>query len=223
LWVHYFGVHDDSKHADVPRFGSDTPSKYDHTVAYVDRALAPLLRELDAPGRARPTATIVTSDHGEDFASHRRMPGLSVSRAATRIPLLVKWPDRSRGVVQTPVSLVDIAPTLIALAQPPAWPSTRLDGEDLRQLSQPGSSVRSRVVFSETWRCNLEGRLELNKLAAATSSHRVTLDPLTLEEAFFDASDQEHELSWNARGRALSAQLRAFTQSAGPLRIRVAR
>jgi choline-sulfatase len=61
---------------------------------------------------------IVISDHGEELMEHgqigHRFLGGSLSQELIRIPMLVKYPEnRGAGaVVETPVSLVDIVPTI---------------------------------------------------------------------------------------------------------------
>ena len=92
---------------------------YDRLIAETDRYVGELLDELSARGRNEDTIVAVTSDHGEAFWEHgfsghgcNRLPYEEVSR----IPLMIRVPGRLPARVSTPVSLSDLAPTLLELA-----------------------------------------------------------------------------------------------------------
>ncbi len=72
---------------------------------------------LDERGLASRTIVVVLADHGEEFDEHGlRTHGRSLFNQAARIPLLVRLPHATGPrVVATPVSIVDIMPTLLDL------------------------------------------------------------------------------------------------------------
>jgi len=95
---------------------------YDGECRYVDDLLGPALPRLAADRR---TVTILTADHGEEFWEHGKFRfghGKSVYETLLRVPLVVFAPGARAATVETPVSLVDLAPTVLALAgrRPPA-------------------------------------------------------------------------------------------------------
>jgi choline-sulfatase len=102
-------------------------------VAYNDFAFAQVLDALDASDLARDTITVFTSDHGEEFWEHdRRGHGLSLYEHAIRVPLIIRYPrEIQSGVRERPASLVDLTPTLVALAGLPAEAMPPFDGRDL--------------------------------------------------------------------------------------------
>ena len=58
---------------------------------------------------------VVTSDHGEEFGEHGRFEHTQVYEECLRVPLIVRVPGRTRGVVRNdPVELVDVMPTVLA-------------------------------------------------------------------------------------------------------------
>jgi arylsulfatase A-like enzyme len=60
---------------------------------------------------------VVTADHGEEFAEHGQMTHLQLYDEVMHVPLLVVLPGVRGGTrVAAPVSLVDLMPTLLALA-----------------------------------------------------------------------------------------------------------
>lgn len=101
---------------------------YDGDVAHADRVIGGLLHTLRAEGRLDNTILIVLSDHGEDLWDHSdvRSPGHghNLYQELIHVPLIVRAPGRVPGGhrLQTPVSLLDVAPTLLALAGLPPDP-----------------------------------------------------------------------------------------------------
>jgi arylsulfatase A-like enzyme len=75
-----------------------------------------LLSELERRGKLEDTLVVVTSDHGEGFGEHGLAGhGVSLYRSELHIPLMVVHPTRvpSGTVVNEPVSLRDVAPTIL--------------------------------------------------------------------------------------------------------------
>jgi arylsulfatase A-like enzyme len=83
-----------------------------------DRKLGAILDDVRRLSGARNVITIVTSDHGE-FLGERRLLGhqFSLRTPVLHIPLVVHGlPAVSAGIVDDPVSLVDIAPSVLEWA-----------------------------------------------------------------------------------------------------------
>ena len=91
---------------------------YDGEIRYTDEALvAPLLATLDRLGIAEDTLLVITSDHGEEFGEHGCwLHGEHLYDETVHVPLIIRYPGGAhRGeVVDGPVSLVDVAPTILA-------------------------------------------------------------------------------------------------------------
>ena len=108
--------------------------KYDESLAYLDATLGQLFADLKRRGLWDNTVVIVTSDHGEEFGEHNVFfHGNSLYRPALDVPLLVRFPGRvpAGRVVTTPVSLKDIAATVVDLSGVHA---TRLPGRSLARF-----------------------------------------------------------------------------------------
>jgi choline-sulfatase len=114
-------------------------------VTYVDRKLGELVRALEETGQADRTVVVFTSDHGDMLGERRMVQKRTFYEWSVRVPLLVRLPDGSRAgeTVAAPVSLLDLAPTLLDLAGVTDEERTPLDGESL--LAARGD----RIVFSE--------------------------------------------------------------------------
>lgn len=97
---------------------------YDGEVAAADHQLSQLVKGWGAAGRSG--IVVATSDHGEYFGEHGLMEhGRTVWREVTHVPLVVVAPGRvpAGRVVNTPVQLQDVYPTVLELAglMDPAW------------------------------------------------------------------------------------------------------
>jgi arylsulfatase A-like enzyme len=88
-------------------------------IEYLDPHVVRLVEGLEALGR--PPAILLTSDHGEAFGEdgYYFAHGHSVGLDQIRVPLFFRpaEPSGRGGVVDAPVSLVDVAPTLLRLAR----------------------------------------------------------------------------------------------------------
>ncbi len=127
LWVHLFEPH--APYGDAAS-GRPLSDRYDDEIAEADRQVG---RLLDGLGAARAeTLIVVTADHGEAFGEHGEIGhSLFVYDTTLQVPLILAGPRAARGLLPDPVSLVDIAPTVLA-ATGVAAPAP-LDGEVLRQ------------------------------------------------------------------------------------------
>ena len=107
---------------------------YDAGILQIDHELGRLLTLLRARGLLDRSLLVITSDHGEEFLEHGGvLHGRTQFQEVLRVPLLMRGPGLPAGTrVSTPVSLVDIAPTLLAMLEIPAPAS--LDGVDLAPL-----------------------------------------------------------------------------------------
>jgi arylsulfatase A-like enzyme len=98
---------------------------YDGSIAYMDAELGNLFHELDRRGLTQNTLIIVTSDHGEEFGENGVFwHGNSLYRPSVQIPLLMKLPGGLPAVrvVDDPVSLRDLAATIMSVALPRRGP-----------------------------------------------------------------------------------------------------
>lgn len=126
----------------------DMRSRYEREIVHLDRLLADFLAELAALAPEDDILVIITSDHGEEFMEHGSILHLQLYDEVMKIPMFMKWPDHiPTGVrVETPVSLVDIVPTVLQLvgATPP-----ETDGVSLVPLLE-GAEIARSAVFGQS-------------------------------------------------------------------------
>jgi len=117
------GVHElrlPPDHPDVARLAA----LYDEHVAYADDVIARLLSRLEQPASARDLLIVVTSDHGEAFLQHGAQGhNAQVHEEMLLVPLIIAGRGALRlpaAVIETPVSLLDLLPTLVEFLALPA-------------------------------------------------------------------------------------------------------
>lgn len=127
---------------------------YDGDVANADRMIGSFLAEVRRSRGLENTIITVFSDHGEDLWDHVSTRsadhGHSLYEELLHVPLLFWSPGRIKpGTrVSTPVSLMDVAPTLLALAGLPTDPQHR--GLDLTGTLTTGAEPQLRPIFAES-------------------------------------------------------------------------
>lgn len=108
---------------------------YDAAVRHADAELGRVLDALAEHGLTERTLVVVTSDHGEEFFEHGIFGhSRNLHENLLRVPLILAGPGVPAGRVDAPVSLIDVAPTLLERLGLPADP--RMQG---RPLPLPGA------------------------------------------------------------------------------------
>jgi hypothetical protein len=151
LWLHYLDPHGRyMPHPGDMQFGDSEEDKYDGEIAYTDKHLGRLLDYLARSSQGARTVIIVTSDHGEGFNEHGYINhGMTLYKELLHVPLLVYVPDIEPHVVDGPVSVIDVLPTVADLAGAP-WRDLAIEGESLVPQIFYARDARQRVVFAET-------------------------------------------------------------------------
>ena len=93
---------------------------------------------------------VLTADHGEALGEdgYYFAHGHSVGLDQVRVPLLIRAPGLPAGVVSDPVSLLDVAPTLVRLAGCPL-PATFRGRPLVGAASEPASDLPDRPIFAQ--------------------------------------------------------------------------
>lgn len=210
-WKHY-RAHDPAFDALPPGF--DLRALYAHyygMVTAVDDGVGALLACLEATGQLEHTVIVFTADHGDNLGSHGLWNKISVNDEAIRVPFLVAWPGTlAPRVVNTHVaSLVDVAPTLLALAG--AAPPAHLQGRDLSPVLR---GAADRVGDGAAYVENLRGELavrtpeHLFAVMTRTSPDGPARDLVDDDALFFDLRDDPFELH-NLAGTGAQADVAA--------------
>jgi len=95
---------------------------YDAGIRWVDDQIGRLAGVLRESGQWQRCVFAVTADHGEEFLDHggRYHPPSQLSEELIHVPLLLRVPGVPKKLLpESPVSLLDLAPTLLAAAAQP--------------------------------------------------------------------------------------------------------
>src|SRR4029079_13500598 len=110
-------------HKEFPTSLSGVPGlmeKYDYEIAYCDLWVKKLIDAVTELGLADNTAIVVIADHGEAWGEHKvYFHGQDLFDEQLRVPLIFVVPGQKPQVIDDPVALVDVAPTLIDLIGAP--------------------------------------------------------------------------------------------------------
>lgn len=162
LWIHYMDPHEPYDPPEPWRVQYVKPEMgrrnlrravalYDAEIAFTDREVGRFLDELDDVSPPEATLVVLTADHGEGLLDHGFMGhGPILYEETLRVPLLFRWSEKipAGSVIQGPVEIVDVVPTILGLAGIP--PGERvLQGRDLTSALTTGAALdpEHRVFF----------------------------------------------------------------------------
>ncbi len=130
---------------------------YDDEIHYVDAMIGQLLSAVRGRPDADRTLIVFTSDHGESLGEHGYYyeHGDFVYQTTLRVPLIFAMPGRFPGgrVIDSPVSLLDVLPTVLSLLEVAPPKGTEIEGTDLSGLltaAGGGPTEEERLLFSQS-------------------------------------------------------------------------
>jgi len=125
-----------------PRDVAFLKSLYDGELRYTDATIGHMLELLHERALLRDTLVVVTADHGEEFLEHGgKGHKRTLYDEVIHVPLIFNGPGVPAGkVIDAPVSLADVAPTILRMTGLPV--PGNVDGHDLspRFRSQAAAS-----------------------------------------------------------------------------------
>ncbi len=160
-WVFNFDVHNwrelDQEYIDERARTLGVSGAEDERFRYfvaaraVDEEFGRLLRELERRGLKERTLVVLMADHGEALGRHGFwVHSTFLWESLVRVPLAIRMPGIAPRHVKTPVSLVDLGPTLVrALA--PERSLAGYHGEDLLVHALPTPPARRLPILLEGW------------------------------------------------------------------------
>lgn len=101
-----------------PRHARQAIQAYHASISFADAQVGRILDALEETGLANNTIVVFTSDHGYHMGEHGHWQKRSLLDQGTRVPLIIAAPgQKTKGIkTNTPTEMIDIYPTLAALA-----------------------------------------------------------------------------------------------------------
>jgi len=215
LYLNSFWNRGDVSLKRLRRKREDVLSLYDAGIRWVDeqvRRLAENLVELNVWDRC---AVAVTADHGEEFLEHGGRTHLpkKLTEELVHVPLLLRVPSVPKSRVQSPTSLLDLAPTLLDIAGVPSPAEFR--GRSLwgqlrkgRLLERP---VLSECVYDCTNPYYQKDRMGPRLLAIRLNQYKLVLDFAAGSDQLFDLSRDPGEKAPLAISEAVEVRQKLLT------------
>ena len=132
-----------------PHPASDSESINSQALQQADAAIGRLLESLDRGNRSQDTVVIVTSARGNtnSIGADSQNIDSALQEKAIRVPLLIHGANVKPQIVEAPVSTIDIAPTILDIANLPIGP--RMQGSSLQGVlsgtTKPRGWAMSRI------------------------------------------------------------------------------
>jgi len=202
------------------RFLSD---RYDAGIRYADDLLGRFFERLKRSGVLDTSLVAIVSDHGDEFLEHGRIGHRGMlTIQSVRVPWLMAGPGLSPFVVDEPVGLADVMPTLLDLLGVPSPP---LRGSSLVPVIRGERDADAdRLVFSQNdWGKPLYGavvgdhHIIVNNLRASVRIYDWRADPEEQVDRVADDTERTRELWFAARARFTSLKEDASRVAADPV------
>jgi len=130
---------------------------YDAEIRYLDDQIGAFLNALTEREYLENTIVVITADHGDAFGEHGYYGHpRELDDELLHVPLVVLGKDVPEVVVDTPVSTLDIVPTLLTAG---GYEPDGLPGQPLQEAWGPATDEEDQVVFSQAKRENEPRRL----------------------------------------------------------------
>ena len=215
-WTHLFDPHF-PYNAPEPRVSDP----YDNEVAFTDAQLGRFLERLRQAGELAHTLVVITADHGEDLGDHGEFThSLFAYNSTLKVPLILSAPGIRPAIRQSPVSHMDILPSvadLLGLEVPSA-----VQGRSLRPALN-GADMPPAPIYFEALSPNTRNWAPLTGIVAdgwkfidlpIPELYDLNADPQETTNLFDRDPERSHTLL--ARLEHLRLQL-AARESAGTL------
>ncbi|UWP89724.1 choline-sulfatase [Aliiroseovarius crassostreae] len=179
---------------------------YFANISYLDDKLGEMMDILEA---TRQEAIIVfVSDHGDMLGERGLWFKMNFYEGSARVPLMISAPGLEPGLIETPVSTLDVTPTLadlagVSLEEVMPW----VDGESLLPLAG-GQARTSPVAMEYAAEASYAPLVSIRE--GDWKYNRCALDP----DQLFNLSDDPHELTNLAEDPAHAEVLAGFRAKA---------
>jgi choline-sulfatase len=188
---------------------------YYAAISYLDERIGEVLGALRDAGLEDRTTVLFCADHGEMLGERGLWYKMAFFEQSARVPLLVRRPGQPGRRVSQPVSVMDVAPTLLELAGVPA-DGLEFDGASLAPDLAGTARLGPRPVICEY---HAEG-VQAPSAMIRSGRHKLIVSGADPDQ-LYDLSDDPRELR-NLAGDAAHAPVVADLRAALSARLDLA-
>lgn len=174
-------------------------------ITLLDEQVGRIVAALEQTGRLENTVIVFAGDQGSMLGDHGQWGKGVFYKGSINSPLVIAGPGvRGGQVVDRPVELIGVAPTLLELAGAPAEAVARCQGESLLPLLSGRGEYRRTYAFAEEFKAKM----------IADDRHKLIADPE--EPMLFDLQADPEERK-NLHGKLPDVQMRLQRELKGVL------
>ncbi|MFX0541397.1 choline-sulfatase [Roseovarius sp. S4756] len=181
---------------------------YFANISYLDDKIGEVMEALDGTRQTEETIILFVSDHGDMLGERGLWFKMSFLEGSSRVPMMIAAPGMEPGRIDTPVSNIDVCPTLCDLAgvsieEIAPW----VAGQSLVPLGQ-GQTREAPVAMEYAAEASYAPLVSLRQ--GKWKFNRCSLDP----DQLFDLEADPHELTNLAADPAHADTQKAFSDMA---------
>ncbi|SEL01090.1 choline-sulfatase [Roseovarius nanhaiticus] len=181
---------------------------YFANISYLDDKIGEVMEALEGTRQDKDTVILFVSDHGDMLGARGLWFKMSFYDGSSRVPMMIAAPGMEPGRIETPVSNIDVCPTLCDLAgvsmeEVAPWTT----GQSLVPLGQGGTREEP-VAMEYAAEASYAPLVSLRQ--GKWKFNRCALDP----DQLFDLEADPHELTNLAADPAHAETLQHFSQMA---------
>lgn len=148
-------------------------AQYYGSISFIDDGIGKILDVLERRGLLGNTIVVYSSDHGEMMFDHQMLTKWVMYEASGKVPLIVRLPGGETRTVTTPVSLLDLVPTLLDLAGVDRQAMPVLHGTsllpDMRGQARPERPIfcemnKTKMIRQGPWKYSTDPEFDVDQL-----------------------------------------------------------
>jgi arylsulfatase A-like enzyme len=193
----YKSLFRDEPGREPPGIPRDSALAYDQEARYADDHIGPFLAHLARLGLSERSIVVILSDHGDEFGEHGGMGhGRTLYQEVLRVPLVIAAPGiLAPTEVTSPVSLLDVAPTildLVGLGPTAGQRGTSLVGRarDAAAGTAPDPTDLARPIFGEVDRMD---RTQVRQVSVRRNGETAITDLVNNTTRCYAAGDRAEQ------------------------------
>ena len=181
-------------------------------ISFIDDLFGRLMKALTDSGFANDTVVMFSSDHGDMIGERGMWFKKTLYNPAIQVPMIISHPAYAAGRVASPVSLLDVFPTMLDLAQvKSAGISTAFDGRSMLPALR-GEGIEG-PVFAE----HIDGGTEAPRVCVRDGNYKLVISRAYPSQLFDLESDPLEQNNLAGQNHPEEGRLEQLAENTWPL------